>query len=290
MKTRFQVLGTILSCLLLVSMAASQTPPPANYTFTAISYPDAVSTHVADRNDRGDITGSFRLNSEGQGLTRHCFTLIGGVFSRIDVPGAGVTRCLTINDRGDVAGFFSDSTGIHSFLLTGGAFTIFDFPGANFTFVQGMNVRGEIVGGYLDGTGAFHGFLRSSDGTLTSIDFPGAVNTIANGINVQGDITGNYDASDGTSHPFVLSNGTFTPVDVPPGFGVTRINARGEITGLFSDGLIQHGYVLIKDQLFTVDPPGSTFVGSISPNDRGELSGWFTGPDGDRGFVAKPNP
>ena len=49
---------------------------------------------------------------------------------------------------------------------------------------------------------------------------------------------------------------------------------------MYFDGAVQHGFLLIKGQYFTVDPPDSTQVGAFGINNRGEVSGWSTGSDG----------
>jgi hypothetical protein len=69
------------------------------YNFEEIVYPGALVTHVTKSNDLGNLSGSFRLPSEGRGPTLHAFTLIQGVFTRVDFPGALFTRCIDINNR-----------------------------------------------------------------------------------------------------------------------------------------------------------------------------------------------
>ena len=51
--------------------------------------------------------------------------------------------------------------------------------------------------------------------TFTTIDPPGSTATLALDINARGDIVGNYLTADGKTHGFLLSNGTFTTIDVP---------------------------------------------------------------------------
>lgn len=58
--------------------------------------------------------------------------------------------------------------------------------------------------------------------------------------------------------------------------------------GVFADSITQHGFVLSdgEGKLSTLQVPPS-LERSVN-NDRRDLAGWFTGRDGDHGFLATP--
>ena len=68
----------------------------------------------------------------------------------------------------------------------------------------------------------------------------------------------------GNLHGFLLSNGTFTTIDVPGAiFGTVAfgINPPGDIVGAYADSGDVHGFLLSKGKFTTIDPTGSHFYG-----------------------------
>ena len=179
-------------------------------------------------------------------------------------------------------------------------FTTIDFPCASDTGAFGINSRGDIVGDYDRDQ---HGFLLSK-GHFTTIDFPGASATAGRGINREGDIVGLY-CLEGTIptlcnrtglHGFLVSQGTFTTVDVPGASSTAAfaINSDGDIVGDYSTttgpcaavpGAGCHGFLLSKGTFTTIDVPCAlgTMARGISP--EGNIVGFYLNATGFHGFL-----
>lgn len=117
--------------------------------------------------------------------------------------------------------------------------------------------------------------------TFTTIDVPGAIETNALANNDNGDIVGAYRAPDNQFHGFILSGGTFTTIDDPPGntagTGAVGINNAGQITGSYGvDGFRDWGYVFDGATFTTIDPPGSVENGANKINSSGQVVGGFS--------------
>jgi hypothetical protein len=264
----------ILFCLLGIPVALAGSGA-SGYSFTTILYPGTTWTSVLGINNHGDITGGYRLPSEGDGsLAAHGYTLIHGTFNSVDFPGAVWTHCAAINDRDVTACFYLDSMGnIHSFTVSDGNFTGFAVPGAFDTIAQDINERGEIVGLYDDDAGG-HSFVLLDD-SFSTLDVPGAMYTEAVGVDARGTVVGDYGDAAGNTHGFVYSNGTFTTVDDPLAVGLTGpmgINARGTIVGWYQGPDALHGFVFADGQFTTVDAPGASETEILRINNRGDLA------------------
>jgi hypothetical protein len=163
----------------------------------------------------------------------------------------------------------------------------FEAPGAdttgdnNGTYPTSINNWGAITGSFQDTNSAFHGFLRSPNGTFTTFEAPGADTGPFNGttpasINDLGVITGSYADASGFVHGFLRRpDGKFTNFDVPGGgqsFPI-GINLEGAIVGYYLDpNLLFHAFLRSPDGKFT------TFVGPGSC-DTGTPTGCFGNED-----------
>src|SRR5260370_1305396 len=101
---------------------------------------------------------------------------------------------------------------------------------------------------------------------FTAIDVPGGFgSTLAHGINPQGDIVGGYSDSHNVSHGFLLSQGTFTPIDVPGAVDTNAlgINQQGDIVGtvLRIGSGFPHGFLLSQGTFTPIDVPGALDTG-----------------------------
>jgi uncharacterized membrane protein len=228
---------------------------------TTIDVPGASFTAATAINDRGDIVGQYALaTAPGQ---RHGFLLQDGVFTSFDPPGSTFTNVLDINERGDIVGRYctravcsAPGTGsFHGFLLRDGEFRMLDVPGALETDAFGINGREQIAGGFLTVDHTEQIFLLSHDEFTALVPPDGQqVALDKGGINERGDIVGTYCdvaslcliAPTGT-HGFVISNNTFTPIDIPGAVATAAngINARGDIVGGYSTNAVNfHGFLL----------------------------------------------
>jgi hypothetical protein len=262
----------------------------------------------------------------------------GYTFTSFDAPGAGTSELegtvgLGINASGTITGVYSNAMGVtHGFIRAAdGTFTTFDAPDAGSTSpgIEGtmpfaVDSNGDVTGTYIDANHAYHGFVRSADGTITEFDAPGAPTNVANrgttalGINDSGQIvgiysTGSFDTAS-TYYGFVrAADGTVTTLTEPDagsgenangskqGTVATAINASGEITGFYVDSSgNQHGFVLSAGGTYTsFDPAGSTSSGDksvvtgtspVSIDAAGDVAGSYTDSSSLRhGFVRTAN-
>jgi len=132
---------------------------------------------------------------------------------------------------------------------------------------------------YADSHNAYHGFLRTPDGTITEFDVTGAPTNVGHrgtfplSINAALQIAGLYVDTSAVRHGFLrAADGTFTTIDVPAaGAGPTQgtiavnINAAGGIGGFYVDGnQVFHGFVVSANGNLTApinDPNASTVAG-----------------------------
>ena len=170
-------------------------------------------------------------------------------------------------------------------------FISFDAAGAgSVTTPSKINAAGQIAGYYL--TAAYHGFVRSPDGSITTFNPPSARNTYARGINDSGQIVG-YSESAGPYHGFLRSpSNRFTEV-MYPGSGQTwaiSINNNGVIAGYYADSSNFHGFIRDASGNFTaIDAPGAgTGNGegthALAIDNNGEVTGNVVNSSGTHGF------
>jgi hypothetical protein len=109
--------------------------------------------------------------------------------------------------------------------------------------------------------------VRGQGSTAQRLDYPGATATFGRAINNNGYIVGWYIG--GAPHGFLLTNGSYTQLDVPASWnalGTTAlgINDSNMIVGSYyhmdADGQVhQHGFCLMPDGSFVpLDVPGAT--------------------------------
>jgi uncharacterized membrane protein len=157
---------------------------------------------------------------------------------------------------------------------------------------SGINSEGEIVGSFYDpSTNAAQGYLRSAAGVYSIIADPvNPNNSGASGINDFGQIVGTYsDPVTNIVHGFYRdAQGTYQTIDDPneapgpDGLEFTQLNAlnnAGQMVGIYTDSVGQHGFVYTLGGTFTtIDVPnaqaGTTWASGI--NNLGEIVGWYS--------------
>src|SRR3954447_19182344 len=111
MLTKSEITRSLNSCwtmlsmvafLVLAPMAAGSSANAANFSFTQIDVPGAVTTEAFGINDAGQIVGEI-VDITG---FAHGFLDTGGSFTQIDVPGAQQTFAHDINNAGQIVGLF----------------------------------------------------------------------------------------------------------------------------------------------------------------------------------------
>ena len=281
------------------SVVGSPDAQQISYTFTDIDvpFPDATTTYPRGINNSGEIVGWYNPGFHG-------FLADAGEFTAIKGTPSGISA------DGQIVGSYADSSGAHGFLFDDGVFSTINvpFPGAFNTTAQDINARGEIVGNYRDSNFLEHGYLLS-EGEFTTIDvpFPGAMQTEVFGINARGQIVGAYLDGNGW-HAFFADKGNsgrgktaaFSRIqlpfaDVPTIYATTYalgINDRGQIVGFYSDAnRNDHGFLIDRGQVSTIDVPGALYTQADDINDRGEIVGTYS-PNAfaySRGFIATPH-
>jgi uncharacterized membrane protein len=263
---------------------------------TTIDVPGASKTLALDINEEGQIVG--RYTSAGQ---NHAFLRkANGTVTTIDYPGSSFSVASSINESGTILGWYSlpaDPATRHGFVLRGGVFTSFDPPGSTFTNPLGINDRGEITGRFCTlavclppGEGSFHGFLLRH-GVFKQIDVPGGNETNAFKVNDDGAIVGAFGAG-GAELLFVLDHRRFKTMALPNGKPVSQdnggMNVWGDIVGTYCEAVPpclvgptdNHGLLLRRGRLTTIDVPGAAATALTAINARGEMVGGYTDANG----------
>jgi YVTN family beta-propeller protein len=118
--------------------------------------------------------------------------------------------------------------------------------------------------------------------TFVKVNYPGASYTGLYGINNHDVAVGSYLLADGSIHAFMLSQGTYTNIDVPSGLDsfAFGINDNGDVVGSYFDlvALKDRGFLLTAGKYAAIDFPGAanTFVRGI--NNLGEITGFYGTP------------
>jgi hypothetical protein len=169
----------------------------------------------------------------------------------------------------------------------------------NVSLINGPSQVGQIVGAYCC-TGpaqAWHGFLFDGLVAWSPIQYPGEVSGGATGINNAGQIVGNWVDSSHCPHGYLFSGGAYTSIDNPNavcangGTGLWGINDAGQISGLYygATGFAQN-FLYYKGKYYTVSYPGESFTTVYGINGDGMITGMFSGPAPQTGFVESPIP
>jgi uncharacterized membrane protein len=279
----------LMLCLALHGFA--QPSYAVSYTFEPLDFP-ALYVSARAFNDHGDIVGVY---ADPGDFSNRGFLYSNGVFINIDVPGAQSTLPEGINNAGHIVGSYSDGTEHHGFIFANDVFTTIEGPGGHNTILRGINNAGQIVGSYLNPF-SVQGFVYSN-GSFENIDFPGALYTIGYGINDKAEIVGSYADDSDRDHAYLLSEGIYTPINLPEGVitnGASGINNRGEILGHYQDLIDGKGrsFVLAGNSFTTITYPDALNYGISAINNKGQLLGayWDSNPatDPPHHFIAIP--
>jgi len=134
-------------------------------------------------------------------------------------------------------------------------------------------------------------FSASAQFTFTSLDYPGGNLTTARGINDHGQIVGAYRTVP-PRHALLIENGQYIPLapetllatDYSEAF---KINDRGDVVGVFIDvNGFEHGFLLRKGVLTTLDFPGASDTLALGINASGTIVGYWDLLDGNGNLLA----
>src|SRR5512133_168977 len=266
------------------------------YNYTQVDVPEADFTGLFAINSRGQTVG---LYEDGSGTAHGFLRNVDGSIVTIDYPGAIFIGANGINSQGDIVGRWDDASAItHSFLRTlQGTITSFDplAPCVATTEAQpsaahGINDRGDIVGRCFDASGKELGWLLRHDGSFAILDDPSFLTTDAWPINNSRVVVGDYSEADEFVHGYTWTEADgFTTLDFENNMtGLRSINQRGDIGGIYFDGLTLHGFLRLKNGAeVTIDPPGSVETDTAVVNNSGTVAGIYWDADFNaHGYIA----
>jgi len=295
-------LSVLLALLVLLNASAGAHEDWCGYDFTLVGVPnsagDVAFTSLTGMNSSGKIVGGYTNSNPRNG-----FLLRGAIFEeKIEAPDSAFNNVRGINDKGVIVGFTvlrnGERLAIHR--DSDGRLSTFNVPGATLTDAWAISSNGRIVGHYRGNGGPEHGFLWNGR-KFQTIDAPFQPRTALRGVNKAGQIVGNSVANDGRAVvPFLLSDGIFTPIQIPDAFivEVSGINDRGQIVGTFTTSdpatnpsFSTRSFVSQGDDVTFIDAPfpGTQSTSAFGINNRGELVGTVSFADGRQmGFTAAP--
>ncbi|HWQ55381.1 MAG TPA: hypothetical protein VN442_16970 [Bryobacteraceae bacterium] len=232
-------------------------------------------------NDRGQVVGRF-------GAGGHGFIWERGVLTEFGNQGMGGSRAAAVNNRGQVVGeYTAPSASQRAFFWSDGVFTdLGTLPGSipESSSATAINDRGQIVGWAVSPDQPYnvHAVLWEKGaikdlGTLVGPTDPSA----ATGINSRGQVAGWSRASSGSPiHACMWDDGVIKDLGVPGFSRATAINNSGQIVGTFSVRRPMSGFLWDKGVVTELKGLGGDIVNVYGVNNRGQVVGSASLPDG----------
>jgi hypothetical protein len=266
----------------------------AQYNYTQFDVPGAVSTGLFAINSSGQTAGQY---VDGSGTPHGFLRNLDGSVVTIDYPGAILTAVNGVNSQGDVVGRWDDASGItHSFGRTSrGALISYDppLPCVATTVpaaAHGINDEGDIVGRCYDASGKELGWLLRHDRSFAILDDPAFLSADGWASGNSGVVVGDYSDANWFVHGYTWTEASgFTTLDFENNFtGLRAINERGDISGVYFDGLTLHGFLRRSNGAqVTIDPPGSIWTDTAVVNNSGMIAGAYYDVDSNgHGYIA----
>ena len=250
---------------------------------------DLRQTHASDINDRGDVAGAS-INPDG---VMEAFRIRDGLMRGLGHFLAGGSDASAINDRGDVVGAASREPGpapqpLVAFISFGGDLRSLGTLGGSDSVALGVNNHRVVVGHATNASGQFRAF-RWTDGEMVDLGTLGGATGLASDINDRGQIVGRAENLAGQSHAFLLDGGAMK--DLGSLGGLSDASAISENTGDIvgssdlSSGLThavlwRGGMMFDLNALVDDRPADLTLSAAADVNDRGEIVGCYSTPDG----------
>jgi probable HAF family extracellular repeat protein len=252
-----------------------------------------VSSHSADINDLGQVTGFFGNSVVAdEGNIKKPFLYSGGVMHDLSsIIVASMVWPYAINNSGQVVGFFDPKSSHRPFLYSGGQAQDLGFDGVAYD----INDAGQIVGHeYV--AGGNHAYLLSG-GVRTPLGTLGGNDTSAIRINNNGLIAGNSQLLNGSYHGFLHTGGQMHDLGTlgGAGSGVHGLNNNGQIVGSSdTSGGAAHAYLYRNGEILDLNdliPQNTGWILSYAMdiNDNGLIVGGGKKDGVSRAFLLVPN-
>jgi uncharacterized membrane protein len=131
----------------------------------------------------------------------------------------------------------------------------------------------------------------SAQFTFGSLDFPGSTLTTGRGINNHSQIVGAY-RLEPPRHAYLFKAGQFTPLAPSTVLGTNsseafKNNDRGDVVGIYQDDIGQHGFLLRKGVVTTLDFPTASDTQALGVNESGTVVGTWDIVDSDGNVLAR---
>lgn len=261
------------------------------FRFTSIEVPGATLTGPQGINAAGHVVGVYYAAGRAHG-----FVMKGSSFTTIDYPGADGTDVRGIGPNGELVGNFwgASEPGVayHGFRMDAkGNFTPVHYDGHLYEIVQRILPDGTILGCRHDEnmTSTMRGITINAQGVGSEI---ATYASMHNGATPDlSRIVGLYTNTGVTpfrTEGYVIDNGVFAALLVPGAIMTAAwdVNPRGDIVGVFRDGVGFHGFIWTEAGPTTLDFPGAAHTRAFGVNARGDVVGTYFMGGVTRGFLA----
>jgi probable HAF family extracellular repeat protein len=270
------VCGVVSSFALSSSTALAALP---KYHVRDIGTLGGATTHAADLNDAGQVTG-YSETADGE--------LRGFIYSRgslrdLGTLGGDGSLGSAINTLGQVAGFAVTPTGhTRAVVYSNGSIIDLALTGGD-SIGNDINNFGHVVGQRLGADGRNQAFAYIAGVT---IDFraPAGFDSYGTAINDAGQVLGTFYDKAG-SHAFLFSLGVkrnLVPGKVSSIYGSQSLNAAGQVTGSYLQGGVTHGFVYQNGRVTDIGSLGGGYSFGFGLNAKGDVTGVSARADNQR--------